>query len=64
MAKNDIVVFLEPDIPNFEEDIVGKLTAPLIRDEADFVKSYFERPGAAWRRYSPNRCWSSFSLIC
>jgi HAD superfamily phosphoserine phosphatase-like hydrolase len=45
MAKNDIVVFLEADIPNYEEDIVGKLTAPLIRDEADFVKSYFERPG-------------------
>ena len=45
MAKNDIVVFLEADIPNYEEDIVEKLTAPLIRDEADFVKSYFERPG-------------------
>lgn len=45
MAKNDIVVFLEADIPNYEEDIVGKLTEPLIRDEADFVKSFFERPG-------------------
>ena len=45
MAKNDIVVFLEADIPSYEEDIVGKLTGPLIRGEADFVKSYFERPG-------------------
>jgi glucosyl-3-phosphoglycerate synthase len=43
MAKNEILVFLEADLPSFEEDVVGKLTAPLIRDEADFVKSYFER---------------------
>jgi glucosyl-3-phosphoglycerate synthase len=43
MAKNEILVFLEPDIPIFEIDIVGKLTEPLINDEADFVKSYFER---------------------
>jgi HAD superfamily phosphoserine phosphatase-like hydrolase len=44
MAKNEILVFLEADLPDYEEDIVGMLTAPLIRDEADFVKSYFERP--------------------
>jgi glucosyl-3-phosphoglycerate synthase len=44
MAKNEILVFLEADIPDYEKDIVGMLTAPLIRDEADFVKSYFERP--------------------
>src|SRR5579859_833555 len=34
MAKNDIIVFLEADIPSFGEDIVGKLTAPLIADQA------------------------------
>src|SRR5580693_685522 len=45
MASNEIIVFLEPDTPSYEEDIVGKLTAPLIRDEADFVKSYYERQG-------------------
>src|ERR1700743_2580995 len=44
MAKNEILVFMEPDLPSYEEDIVEKLTTPLIRDEADFVKSYFERP--------------------
>jgi glucosyl-3-phosphoglycerate synthase len=44
MAKNEILVFLEPDLPDYEMDLVGMLTAPLIRDEADFVKSYFERP--------------------
>ena len=43
MAKNEIMVFLEADTPDYEVDIVGMLTAPLIRDEADFVKSYFER---------------------
>jgi phosphoserine phosphatase SerB len=45
MAKNDILVFMEADLPSYEEDIVGKLTAPLISGEADFVKSYFERQG-------------------
>jgi len=43
MAKNEILVFLEADIPDYEGDIVGMLTAPLIADQADFVKSYFER---------------------
>ncbi len=43
MAKNEILVFLEADIPSYEEDIVGIMTAPLVKDEADFVKSYFER---------------------
>jgi len=43
MARNEILVFLDADIPSFEEDIVGMLTAPLIADQADFVKSYFER---------------------
>src|ERR1700754_2648022 len=43
MAKNDILVFMEADTPDYDKDIVGILTAPLIRDQADFVKSYFER---------------------
>jgi glucosyl-3-phosphoglycerate synthase len=43
MAKNEILVFLEADLPSYEEDIVGMLTAPLISGQADFVKSYFER---------------------
>jgi glucosyl-3-phosphoglycerate synthase len=44
MAKNEILVFLEADLPDYEKDIVGLLTAPIIKDEADFVKSYFELP--------------------
>ncbi len=43
MAKNEILVFLDADIPDYNTDIVAKLAEPLIRDEADFVKSYFER---------------------
>jgi glucosyl-3-phosphoglycerate synthase len=43
IAKNEILVFLDADIPNYAADIIDKLTMPLIRDEADFVKSYFER---------------------
>ncbi|MBS1668686.1 MAG: glycosyltransferase [Bacteroidetes bacterium] len=42
-AKNELVVFLDADIPNYDADIVEKLTLPLINDEADFVKSYFDR---------------------
>ncbi|HVM88433.1 MAG TPA: HAD-IB family phosphatase [Puia sp.] len=43
VAKNEIIVFLDADIPNYAADVVERLTAPLINDEADFVKSYFER---------------------
>jgi phosphoserine phosphatase SerB len=43
VARNEIIVFLDADIPNYSEDIIEKLTRPLILDEADFVKSYFER---------------------
>lgn len=43
MAKNEILVFLDADIPDYNMDVVAKLAEPLIKDEADFVKSYFER---------------------
>ncbi len=43
LAKNEILVFLDADIPNYTPDIIDKLAGPLLRDEADFVKSYFER---------------------
>jgi len=43
VARNEILVFLDADIPNYSEDIIEKLSRPLINDEADFVKSYFER---------------------
>lgn len=43
VAQNDIVVFLDADIPNYTANIVDLLTKPLIEGEADFVKSYFDR---------------------
>ncbi|HTQ29082.1 MAG TPA: HAD-IB family phosphatase [Puia sp.] len=42
-AKNEIIVFLDADIPNYSGDIIEKLTTPLLFNEADFVKSYFDR---------------------
>jgi len=30
MAKNEIIVFLDADIPNYNEDIIEKLAEPLI----------------------------------
>ena len=43
VAKNELLVFLDADIPNYQEDIIHLLTEPLVNNEADFVKSYFER---------------------
>lgn len=43
MARNEILVFLDADIPDYNMDIVAKLAEPLLKNEADFVKSYFER---------------------
>lgn len=43
VAKNEIIVFLDADITTYPGDVVDLLAQPLIRDEADFVKSYFNR---------------------
>lgn len=44
-AKNDAVVFIDADINNYSKDVIEKLAEPIINDEADFVKSLFERTG-------------------
>jgi glycosyltransferase involved in cell wall biosynthesis len=44
-AKNEILVFLDADINNYAGNLVHKLTAPILNDEADFVKSEFSRNG-------------------
>jgi glucosyl-3-phosphoglycerate synthase len=44
MAKNDLLVFLDAGFPGFTAEVIEKLSGPLIRNEADFVKSYCERP--------------------
>lgn len=43
VAKNDIIVFLDADITTYSDNVVELLTEPLLKDEADFIKSYFTR---------------------
>lgn len=43
IAKNDIVVYLDADVEGYASDIIDKLTTPILNNEADFVKSTFER---------------------
>lgn len=42
-ATHEIVVFLDADVKNYEQDIVNMLSEPIIKEEADFVKSTFNR---------------------
>lgn len=42
-AKNDIVAYLDGDILTYPENVVELLCDPIVKEEADFVKSYFER---------------------
>lgn len=43
VAKNEIIAFLDADIITYPKDVVELLTEPLIKEETDFVKSYFTR---------------------
>src|SRR3989337_1677265 len=43
VSKNEILVFLDGDIENYPPETIEKLTAPVIKDEADLVKATFER---------------------
>jgi glucosyl-3-phosphoglycerate synthase len=43
VASNELIVFLDADIVTYPHDVVQLLTAPLLSDESDFVKSYFSR---------------------
>ncbi len=42
-ANNKIIVFLDADITTYPENIIALLTDPLLRNNADFVKSCFSR---------------------
>ncbi|GAA0528295.1 glycosyltransferase [Chitinophaga japonensis] len=42
-AKHDIVMYIDGDILTYPDNIVELLTDPIVNEEADFVKSYFER---------------------
>jgi len=43
VAKNDIIVYLDGDINNYENNIVDILTKPIRNKKSDFVKSTFSR---------------------
>lgn len=43
LASNDIVAYLDADIPSYPDNIIEMLTIPLVNDEVDFVKSCFDR---------------------
>ena len=42
-ARYDIIVYLDADILTYPKNIVELLAQPILKEEADFVKSYFER---------------------
>lgn len=42
-AHNPFIVFLDADIITYPEEVVMLLTEPLLKDRADFCKSYFTR---------------------
>lgn len=44
-AKNEIVIFLDADISNYDKKLVDKLAEPIFNGQAEFVKSMFERSG-------------------
>jgi len=45
VVENDVIVFLDADIPSYSEDVVYKLAKPIIENDIDFVKSTFDRDG-------------------
>jgi phosphoserine phosphatase SerB len=43
LAKNEVLVYLDADIVTYPENIAELLSRPILDDEADFVKSCFDR---------------------
>ncbi len=42
-ARNELVLFLDGDLSGLAEDLVPKMTGPLLEGQADFVKARFTR---------------------
>ncbi|OJY82044.1 MAG: hypothetical protein BGP13_17835 [Sphingobacteriales bacterium 40-81] len=42
-ASHNIIVYLDADILTYPKNIVSILAEPILKEEADFVKSYFDR---------------------
>ena len=43
LASHNIIAFVDADITTYPDDVIERLTLPILNNEADFVKSYFER---------------------
>jgi phosphoserine phosphatase SerB len=43
IAKNEIIIFLDADITTYPKNIVELMSNPILREDIDFVKSYFTR---------------------
>lgn len=43
VASNEIIIFLDADILNYNSNIIELLANPIINNEAEFVKSTFDR---------------------
>lgn len=44
-AKNECIVFLDGDISDYADDVIYKLTEPILERNVDFVKATFDREG-------------------
>jgi phosphoserine phosphatase len=44
-ARNEVLVFLDGDLAGLQEDLVQRLTQPIVAGQADFVKARFSRSG-------------------
>jgi len=43
VATNDILVYIDADIENYEHNLIDLLVGPILEENCDFVKSTFER---------------------
>ena len=43
LCSNEIIVYLDADIPTYPDNIIEMLTLPIVNDECDFIKSSFDR---------------------
>ena len=44
-AQNECIVFLDGDISDYADNVIYKLTEPIINRNVDFVKATFDREG-------------------
>ena len=44
-AKNECIVFLDGDISDYSDDVIYKLSEPILNRNIDFVKATFDREG-------------------